>query len=193
MWGIRRILHALRVRAFRLGAEGGGSSLIGFGLILPLLVALTAGIGEAIFVGFDYHRAGEATREAARLATILPPIGNLSTLSPATDVVCHKSGGTLNCGAAALEAPATFDAILAGVQQMLSFVAPDQLEIRYSYSGLGDASTPGGILPAITVRLVGIEHPFLMLDVVPGVPHSFAFPPFTTSQLAGGYKPAPAS
>lgn len=189
----RAATDRIRERAPRLAADRSASTLLSFGLILPLLMALTVGIGEVVMIGFDYHRAGEATRQAARLATILPSVGNLTGLSPAADVVCREVGGSLGCGSAGVEAPATFDAILADVQRLLPFVGPDQLEIRYSFSGLGDAATPGGILPAVTVQLVGIEHPFLMLDALPGIPPSFAFPPFTTSQLAGGYRSVGAS
>jgi Flp pilus assembly protein TadG len=165
---------------------------VSFAIFVPILVLISVAILEFASVGLDYHRAGEATRRGARLATILPPVANLSTLQPSAEVVCTAGDTVPSCSGAALETAATFDAVLASMSAMLPAIAGENIEIVYSQSGLGDATTPGGILPLVQVRLSGVTHDYAVLDsLVPGMTGPLTLPAFSTTALAGGYQGSP--
>jgi Flp pilus assembly protein TadG len=74
---------------------------VSFAIFVPILVLISVAILEFASVGLDYHRAGEATRRGARLATILPPVANLSTLQPSAEVVCTAGDTVPSCSGAA--------------------------------------------------------------------------------------------
>ena len=169
----------------RIAGDERGDAILSIGILLPLLVALTFGILEFSLVMFDFHRAGEAVRRAARMAAIGTAITDVGGLGAGTSVTCSATGGTVSCSGGTAD-QAVFDAILASMQEVLPAIGADNVEIEYSHSGIGDATTPGGILPLISVRLLGLEHSFLVLHAVPGIAGSFTYPPFTTSYLAGG-------
>lgn len=170
-------------------ADGRGESVIGFALVAPILILLSLGILEFALVIFDYHRAGEATRRAARLAAINAPIANVSGFSAGSSIECGSSGGTVSCAGAAVANAGVFDTIVGGVQAVLPGVTAANLVVRYSDSGIGDPTTPGGIIPLVSVRLNGVEHPFLFIGGFPGMPSAVTFPPFVTNQLGAGLGP----
>jgi hypothetical protein len=144
---------------------------------------------EFASVSLDYHRAGEATRRGARLAAILPPVADLSAMGASTTVVCNTANTVPACSGAFVESPATFDSVIASMSAMLPTIAGENVEIIYSSSGLGDAGTPGGVLPLVQVRLSGVGHGYALLDsLVPGVASELVLPAFSTTSLAGGYQ-----
>ena len=173
----------------RLGADRRGESLIGFALVAPILMLLSLGILEFSLVVFDYHRAGEATRRAARLASISTPVADVSGFAAGSTIQCSSAGGAVSCGGIDAADPAAFYAIIAEMRAILPSIAPENLEVVYSDSGIGDPTTPGGIIPLVTVRLVGLDHPFLFLCGFPGIPSGVTFPPFLTNQLGTGLGP----
>ncbi len=65
----------------RLRRDDRGETIIGFAFVLPALVLLSLAIFEFSLVMFDFHRAGEATRRAARLVAISDPVADISGLS----------------------------------------------------------------------------------------------------------------
>jgi hypothetical protein len=167
----------------RLWCDRQGSMAVGFALVIPMIAAVSIAILEFASVSLDYHRAGEATRRGARLATILPPVADLSALAPSTSITCTSSGATPSCSAGFVTAPETF----ASMSAMLPTIAGENIEIIYSHSGLGDASTPGGVLALVQVRLSGVSHPYTVLaSLVPGLPSGLELPEFSTTLLASG-------
>lgn len=164
------------------------SAAINFGFVAPVLVALSLGTVEFTLVMFDFHRASEATRRAARQASMMEPIGSLDGLAAGTPIVCETAGGTVDCGAAELLATETFTAMLDEMQEILPAIQPENLRVTYTLSGIGDPATPGGVLPLVTVELVGLQHPFMVLQAVPGTDAGLTYPPFATTYLAGGKK-----
>jgi hypothetical protein len=165
--------------------------MVSFAFVLPLLVALSLAILEFTVIMFDYHRASEATRRGARLATILVPAGDLSGLTAGTPVTCGAGGGALSCGGAGIQSQASFDAVIARMQEILPAISAANVEVSYSLSGIGDASTPGGVLPLVTVSLTNLQYQFIVLSAVPGMPDAITYLPFTTSYLAGGNDVSP--
>jgi hypothetical protein len=136
---------------------------------MPALLLLCFGILEFSLVIFDFHRAGEATRRGARLAAISTPVADLDGFSAGTAIGCSSVGGGVSCGGAEAADPALFTAVVAEMRAVLPAIAAENVEIVYRDSGLGDAATPGGIIPLVTIRLVGLDHPFLLLSALPGM------------------------
>ena len=158
-------------------------------MLVPLIAMASVAILEFASVSLDYHRAGEATRRGARLAAILPPVADLSFMQSSTVVVCSATSTAPACSGAFVESPETFDSVIASMSAMLPAITGENVEIVYSSSGLGDAGTPGGILPLVQVRLSGVGHSYAVLDsLVPGVASELMLPAFSTTSLAGGYQ-----
>lgn len=170
----------------RLLASQEGEAAIGFGLIMPMLVLICLSILEFSIIVFDYHRAGEATRRGARIAALSTPVIGPDALPVGGSVVCSATGGGVVCNGGGAEEPAVFTGLVAEMQNILPAIQAANVEVEYSDIGLGDPTTPGGIVPLVTVRLINLQHPFLMLSGFPGFGPSLAYPAFTTNQVAGG-------
>tara|TARA_B100000315_G_C14326300_1_gene473183 strand:- start:1 stop:561 length:561 start_codon:yes stop_codon:yes gene_type:complete len=163
-----------------------GEAMISFGILLPALVLISFGVIETSLVVFDFHRASEATRRAARMAIVQDPIMDSSEFASGSEVTCTSTGGIVTCGGVALGTTATFDEIITNIQLVLPNIMPANLEIVYSDSGLGDVTTPGGIIPLVTVRLKNLYQNFKLIGNLPGLPSGFIYPDFETSQMGGG-------
>lgn len=170
----------------RFGGDEGGEAMIGFALVLPMLVLLTIGTLEFMLSVFDYHRAGEATRRGARAAAIADIMVGQDALAAAGTVTCASNGTAVTCGGAGALAPVTFTAVVADMQAILPTLTAANVEVVYGLSGLGDITTPGGLIPMVTVRLKSLRHEYLMVSGLPGLGSGFTFPPLATSRVAGG-------
>lgn len=182
MWGIETIRRA---RAYRRAESG--SALVSFALLMPALVAITVATIDFGLLLLDYHRAGEAARRIARIAAIRPPVADLSGFTAGSVITCRASATGPSCDGAPLGAAATMDEIVSAARDVLPRLEPENVEVTYREAGLGDASMPGGLLPVVTVRIVGLQHAYLLMGGIPGLPDSVTFLPFTTSQVAGGH------
>ena len=105
-----------RVVPFRLARDG--ATAIEFAFILPALVVFTVGLIEMALILFDYHRAGEATRQAVRAFEIGPAITSFANL-PRT---CDKDTSA-SCDAARI------DAVIDGIKGSLPRLVKDNLRI----------------------------------------------------------------
>ena len=164
-----------------------GESIISFAILFPILLGLSLAILEFSLVVLDYNRASEATRRAARIAAIEDPIGDLENVANG-DVSCTANGGTTVCTGGALLSAATFDTVVLAMQSVLPSIAPENVQVVYSDSGIG-AEESGGIKPFVSVKLVNLQRPFMFLQVLAGVPAQITFPSFSTTQIIGGFTP----
>jgi Flp pilus assembly protein TadG len=186
-----KLISAIRARALRrLLRDREGGALVEFGLILPALLLVSFGAIEFTITMFDYHRLGEAARRGARQAIISAPVAKLETLQAAGTITCTKKS-SLSCGSATMQtsASANFNAILSAVQEIAPGVAAANVTISYSWSGIGDLSTPGGIKPVVTVELADVTHQFTLLSIVPAL-DGIVLPSFSTSVVANAYTPS---
>jgi len=102
-------------------------------------------------------------------------------------VVCTSSGGTASCTCAAngsctfpLTANQTaFNNIVAVMQNMYGPIGPENVVVRYDWSGLGYAGNPIGsdVDPIVTIALVNLDFKPLISGTlgsigVPGTSHS---------------------
>ncbi len=178
--------RAARLSWRRLPGCRRGEAIVSFAFVFPLVLTISIAILEFVVVLFDYHRAGEATRRAARLATIEAPVADLGDLDYGQTVVCSAPAGSLACDTATVVASEPFDRVVAYMQAILPAIQAENVELTYKMTQLGDPATPGGILPLVTIRLTGLQHELMILDFLPGMPEAFTFPAFTGSYLAGG-------
>ena len=165
--------------------DSGGSALVEFGLILPVLLLVSFGAIEFTITMFDYHQLGEAARRGARAAIINPPVAKLETLQAAGTITCTDSG-SVSCGSAPVLSSTNFNAVVSAIQEIAPSIQPANVTITYKWSGIGDLSTPGGIKPLVTVRLATVTHQFTLLSIIPALDH-IVLPSFSTSVVANAY------
>ena len=157
-----------------------GAMALEFALIAPLLLLVTVGIFETVFLISDVQTAGEATRRGARVALIESPIVPLTTLTKSSSVTCSSSGGKVSCSSGVVTAEATFTDIVAAMQQIAPWVTSQNVLVTYAKSGIDtDAKL---MTPLITVALTNVTYQ-------PKTTASFdldmkvSLPAFETSQL----------
>lgn len=170
----------------RLPRNDSGATTVEFGLILGVLLLVSVAILEFTLVIFDYSRAAEAARAAARVAVISPAIGNLNNLDTG-DVICTSVGGTPSCTGGAVEVAASFDAIVATMRAILPMIAAENVEVSYRFSGIGQFGA-GGIKPNVTIRLTNLQRPFMFLDALLGSGASITLPDFSTTHIGNSYR-----
>jgi len=168
------------------GDRAGGAA-VEFALLLPVLLLFCFGLIDFTLLMFDYHRAGEATRRGARLAVMESAVANLSGLSSASPITCTIVAGVVNCGAAPVSAAANFTQIVDGMREIYPSIASGNVSIRYSFTGIGDIATPGGIKPLVTIDVTNLYHGFTMLQALPGVADGIVLPAFSTSVIGPGF------
>ncbi len=173
-------------RLVGLGGDRDGAAMVEFAFLLPVMLAFSFGIIDLTLFLFDYHRAGEATRQGTRTATIVPAIIDIDDLNPGDKATCTSAGGAVTCGVYAAPDAASF----ANVVTRMQFIQPDVGEtnvvIDYQLSDVGDVATPGGALPLITVSLVNMPHELTMLAALPLMPTSIQMPTFSMTFLGNG-------
>ena len=88
-----------------------------------------------------------------------------SASSPPCDVSCD---------------PANIDADEAGMCDRFDRIAPENVIVTYSHTGLGFAGRPGGPVPTVTLQLTNLQFEFLALGDLLGL-QPIAMPPFTVT------------
>lgn len=163
-----------------------GATAAEFGLVLPMMVVLSLGILEFTLVMLHIHQANEATRRAARVVVTSPPIADLANL-PTANVLCGGASSGVTCTGGGVTASTTFNSALAQAQLVLPTANAENLQVMYRSSGIGDITTPGGLLSQVTVSLVGVQHQFVVLQaLVPGLGPTIQLPAFATSLIGPG-------
>jgi len=170
----------------RLARNESGSFAVDFGFLIGMLVLISVALIEFSLAVFDYTRAAEAARTAARIAVIEAPVGNLNNLS-SDDVICTSVGGTPSCIGGAVLTPATFTTIYNAMHAVLPLIAPENIEVTYRFSGIGEFKS-GGIKPNVTIRLTNLQRPFMFLNTLLGIGATITLPDFATTQIANGYE-----
>ena len=178
-------------RFVRLGGDRDGATMVEFAFLIPVMLAFSFGIIDLTLFLFDYHRAGEATRQGTRTATIVPSIIDVDDLNPGDKATCTSSAGAVTCGVYATPDSASFANVVARMQVIQPDVAEDNVVINYTLSDVGDVATPGGALPLVTVSLVNMPHELTMLKALPGMPTAIQMPTFSITFLGNGRKVAP--
>lgn len=161
----------------RFARDRSAATAIEFVFIFPVLLVLTFGLLELTLILYDYHRAGEAMRTAARTFVIDPPVTSFASmpLDCPTDADCDG---------------AKLSAMVTTIQNIMPDFVASNLRVRVEDSGLTNPANPTIVNPVLTVNIVGLQHNFFLINkVVPGLPASFTFPAFTTSRMTASQVP----
>lgn len=169
----------------RLGRDERGGIAVPFALLAPMLVLLSLGTVEISTLMFEWHRTSEATRWAARHLAIEAPLANVSGFDRGTVITCQGSVDDLPvCSGAAIASNSSWSELVSAVTAKQPLLSAQNIKVIYQDSGLGNPSTPGGILPLVSVELVNVTKPLMVLGGYMGLPADFTFPPFRSYQIA---------
>jgi hypothetical protein len=156
-----------------------GATAAEFAMVLPLLVILLFAVIDGGRFVWEYNRAEKATQVGARMAVVTDvlstglrdndyvgvvvggetvdpgeriPVGALGTIV-CTNTACTCAGACSGIGAG-YDGPA-FARLVERMKDIKPDIAPANVEVIYSGSGLGYAGDPTGmdLSPLVTVRL----------------------------------------
>ncbi|MCL6684506.1 TadE/TadG family type IV pilus assembly protein [Sphingomonas alba] len=186
-----------------------------FAMVLPVLLILLFGIIDTGRFLYEYNEAEKATQVGARVAIVTNvlspelrdenyvgqtvggkvigpgdriPAGALGTVL-CTSASCTCAAGPCPSGVGTVDTATFNDILVARMQQIYPAIQPDNVQVRYSGSGLGIAADPVGgsggaeqmqISPLITVTLTGVDfHPITSLMFA-----TIGMPSFSTTLTA---------
>lgn len=181
----KNITSALR----RFLADENGAFIVEFGIAFPILILLSFGLLEFSLVVFDYQRAAEATRVGVRFTIINPSIANTATILNGSIIRCTHTGANVECtgGSPHLYANERWALLLAQMQGIYPTLKPENLVVTYSGTDVGSPDESGGVLPLVTLELVGLRKKLMVGKLTQHVGLEYIeFPPFTTTVLGPG-------
>ena len=186
--------------------EQRGASMVEFAIIASLLFMVTGGIIDFSLAFYQWNNAVKAAQVGARLAAVSDPVSSdLKTLTgleggalpgdpfPAFSRVCNGassscSGGTYDLAAMRTliygRGQTTCGTLGAdgypGMCDVYSRIAPANVIVTYTQSGLGFAGRPGGAVPTIKVQLTGINYSLVFIPIMIGSA-TMPMPPISTT------------
>lgn len=187
------------MRLRRIISNQGGASAAEFGIILPLFILFLLGIIDVGRWLWTYNHLEKATQMGARMAVVTnaAPAGiNASYIGVGGltqgDVIPAAAFGKITCDNTSCSCTTSPCPTLGAfntadfnrVQQWMTLfyheIAPTNVTLEYSSSGLGYAGNPNGpdLAPIVTVRLSGMTFTPLACELV-GC--SFTMPTFVAS------------
>jgi hypothetical protein len=180
------------MKAFRaLLADETGGPAAEFALVLPLALMFLFGIIDVGRYMWDVNEAEKATQTGTRWAVATDVIASgLTDYSFAVDggilqgeqidqsafpgVICTAAGCQCVAGGTCdfdldIDSDA-FDALVDRMAQIKPGIGSENVEVRYSWSGLGYAGDPNGpdVAPLVTVRLTDMEFAPLFAQLFGG-------------------------
>ncbi len=165
-----------------------GATMVEMTISIVLLLVLTLGFVDFGYAFYQWNAANKAVQVGARMASISDPVApQIASAGPATtpgdpippgsyDYICD--GATSACTSSGTFTPANFNRIFfgddlntcgqgsTGRPGMCDFfprLQPANVVIRYTASGLGYQTRPGGAVPTITVSLQNLTFQFFFL------------------------------
>lgn len=185
----------------RFARDRRGAAGAEFALVLPLMLIFLLGILDVGYYAWQLNRAEKATQTGTRwaVATRMVP-EDLIDYSFATDggleqgtLVPQGSFPTVTCTVSSCTQwghdQASFDAIVARMQDIKSEIEPGDVQITYEWSGLGYAGDPNGpdVAPIVTVRLAGMTHTPMFSLLTGEVPLPTLAYSLTAEDSVGGF------
>jgi Flp pilus assembly protein TadG len=174
--------------------DASGAVAVEFGLVGGMFIVMLLGMMEFGTAFWQWNRASKALQLGVRLAAVSDPVSSdLKTMTgisgtveegdpmPYFQRICNGasktcSGGTFDqqalqtlvYGRGNAACPTTTQRYPA-MCQLFPRIRPENVVVEYTHTGLGFAGRPGGPLPSITVRLIGLEFDFVVLDDLLGL------------------------
>jgi len=180
------MIRNIKTTAKRFLADESGAFIVEFGIAFPMLILLSFGLLEFSLVVFDYQRAAEATRRGIRTTILSYTIPNTATLLDGSVISCKMVTGVVNCtgGSPSLYAADQFNILLAEMREVYPTLTDSNVVVNYEGTNIGSPDEAGGILPLVTLELVGVRHDMIVGHLI-GIPF-IEFPAFTTTVLGPG-------
>ena len=169
------------------------SSAAEFALVLPLLLIFLLGIIDVGRIMWTWNRAEKATQMGVRYAVVTDPVATgIATYSFATggsaiaqgeaigtsyftSMTCNSTtcGSCTGSACNSLITPynsTAFTKIVSRMQVFLPELAPANVEVLYSNSGIGYSGDPNGpdIAPLVTVRIKSMTFRPILLSLFNG-------------------------
>ena len=173
-----------------------GAATVEFVAVSFALLMLIFFVVELTLLFFFSLSAQKAAQMGVRLAIVSDPVvvglpaTNTRTGSGVFGASCHDSPspcvsfGTLTCvgGGAGCDVDA-FNRVLTGVKRFLGDAQAEDIEVSYSYVGLGFAGGP--VVPSVTVTISGVDYQTGILGAIVGTRGSLSFLPAVSATLTG--------
>ena len=175
-----------------------GASLLEFTLVFPIVMMMTFGIVDVMYMLHEWNLANKATYRGARVAIVsipvAPSVTNLTynagdvgletcydidtgaslDVCPWVDVTCSSSvDATCSDGDA-------FTDIVSAMQTVFPRITAANVQVRYQSTGLGFPGRPGGLPMNVTVSIQCMSHQMFFLGAWAG----WFFPPAEACQPA---------
>jgi Flp pilus assembly pilin Flp len=193
-----------------------GAALIEFTAAALTFLLLLFGVVEFANVYYQWNAATKAVQLGARLAAVSDPVAeDLLTLTgmedgalpgepmPAFDFTCQL--GDTGCDNNKLsvlvygrcdpdtETPCPRTNCIGtganiGMCNIFTRVTPQNVIVRYQYTGLGYAGRPGGAVPTVTVSITGLTYDFILIGGLAGL-GSMQLPSFATTVTGEDLQP----
>lgn len=171
-----------------------GGALVEFSLIAMLMLGVSLAAVEFSYLYFQWNSASKVVQLGARIAAVSDPVSaDLKTLTglegsalpgdpmPYFERVCDgktatcTNGGTYDAaamnvllnGSGGISGGGNGDPVahaIPGMRDILPQLKPENVVVKYIYSGLGFAGRPGGPVPTIVVELQGLTFEFVLID-----------------------------
>ncbi len=163
---------------FRIFRDCGGASLIEFTLVFPIVMMVTFGTVDVMYMLHEWNLASKATYRGARVAIISDPAAPAVSNpvftagregSPCFDVATGAPDATVNCPTfdvtctSATCNNAAFTAIVTAMQGIFPRIQPANVRVRYQTTGLGWSGQPGGLPMNVTVSIQCMSHQMFFL------------------------------
>ena len=151
-----------------------------FAFVFPILVVASVGALELAMIIFDFHTASEATRRGVRTAIIEQPLATLGSIG--SGISCVTSGvSNVSCSGGTVTDKQIFDRILADMQQIMPQLTRNDITITYTDSGVFNVG--GVVRPLVSISLQNLQHDFVIVNLLPGLPSSITYPSFETTRM----------
>lgn len=187
----------------RLWRDQSGAAAVEYALVFTLVLLLTLGTIEIALVLWQWNSGEKATQAGVRYAAVhdlaapgLRLVGSAPT-APGnygdwcrdrttsavnadcwfTPVTCNSTG----CSGGYGYDGTAFTAVVNRMRQMFPLVQPANVEVVYSFSGLGFIGRPGGQPMMVTVRLRDMSYRLFVLDALTSLPAVLAMPGFAAT------------
>lgn len=183
----------------RLWRDQSGTAAVEYALVFTLVILLTLGTIEVALILWQWNSAEKATQAGVRHAAVhdllapgLRAVGSEPTSGNYGDWCLDRTTNTANadcvfapvtCNSAGCSGgygydPAAFAALADRMRGLFPLVEPANIEVVYSFSGLGFIGRPGGQPMMVTVRLRTMSYRLFLLDAFTSLPAILAMPGF---------------
>ena len=150
-----------------------GAAMVEAALTMSLFMVLVIGIMEVSMLVFDWARAVEATRTAARVMVVNTPPVDVSTMD------CSAAGSqiTFNCG------DQDCGAAVAAATAIAPMLEPQNLRVTFMCTSAGYPGRPAEMpVLGVTVQLEGFTS-HLRIPAMIGFPADIPMPAFQTTRI----------